>query len=129
MLSDRLPLPPEAAIMRYVLVCLLIALVACVSAAEHGLRIDQLPVGSFRDQVESLAPAAKLRAAKRMAKLDLHAHDSDCLACDEAGDIYFVCAGKSVARVRGGPGPGTPGGGTKSPLSALPIRHSRRKDR
>src|SRR4051812_1022130 len=109
---------------------LLLALMATVSAAEHGgggreVRISELPDGHFKNELSNLPPQVQ---AKAMAWLAGHRfHDRDCAAlhADSEGGILFACDALAGATTTPVASAATPVGAGSAPVANQPSYHSR----
>ena len=87
-------------------------------------RLEELPGGRFRDQVDALPLPARDRARRWLQSFQFPAHDLASLRCDSEGGIYYVChfePGAETAQTSPAPSPVQP---SAAPLPVSPFPDS-----
>lgn len=81
------------------------------SRTSKPLRMEDLPPGRFRSEMESLPPKIQKQALKRLAEMGVPINDAHSLHVDSTGMLFYACPPPSPSPTRQPPAP-TPTKGT-----------------
>ena len=69
------------------------------------LRIEDLPPGRFRSEMESLLPKIQKQALKRLAEMRVPVNDANSLHVDRNGMLFYACSPPSPSPTQQSPTP------------------------
>ena len=75
------------------------------SGHSKPMRMEDLPSGRFRSEMESLPPEIQKQALKRLAEMGVPLNDANSLHVDRTGMIFYACSPPSPSPTEQSPTP------------------------
>jgi hypothetical protein len=75
------------------------------SGGSKLLRMEDLPPGRFRSEMESLPPKIQKQALKRLAEIGVPLNDANSLHVDRTGMLFYACSPPSPSTTQQPPAP------------------------